>query len=120
MYGFGANNTNTICFPCNFNYEKPQLPGVKGLLDAYHYALNAIEPGYSALAADALETVLDVATEQEQNQYQVTVLLTHGDVCDLSNCMAACKKYQHAACSLIIIGLGTGNFDKLKLLAKVN
>lgn len=123
-FGFGAELPGnpgfaSSCFPLSLGQD-PMCQGVNGILEAYKRALHSVRFSGPTNFAPLIETVSRKAkqrinTQTDQN-YDVLLILTDGVVSDFELTVDRIIAASHMPLSIIIIGIGTRNFRKMKEL----
>lgn len=123
-FGFGAElpgnpGFTSSCFPLSLGQD-PMCQGVNGILEAYRRALHSVRFSGPTNFAPLIETVSRKAkqrinTQTDQN-YDVLLILTDGVVSDFELTVDRIIAASHMPLSIIIVGIGTRNFRKMKEL----
>lgn len=133
-YGFGANlpprYNVSHCFPVTEQeLGDPFCDGVDGLVRAYKSTLNRIQLYGPTIFSEILRTVgvivsrrAEAAVRAGNNSlaYTVLLILTDGVISDYEATMAELIKLSALPLSIVVIGIGTENFDKMKSLDSSN
>lgn len=123
-FGFGAElpgnpGFTSSCFPLSLGQD-PMCQGANGILEGYKRALHSVRFSGPTNFAPLIETVSRKAkqrinTQTDQN-YDVLLILTDGVVSDFELTVDRIIAASHMPLSIIIIGIGTRNFRKMKEL----
>ena len=114
-FGFGAKIRGKIShdFPLNFSQD-PHCCGIQGVLDAYQQAVNKIEFFGPTNFSPIINKVAGYAEEQGHfEKYHILMILTDGMISDMSLTKKALIRASRLPMSVIIIGVGNGNFDSM-------
>ncbi|CAD8133561.1 unnamed protein product [Paramecium octaurelia] len=127
VYGFGCKpkmnliNTNKTLssFALNDNPEDPEVIGLDGIVQCYIKQLpNLCFDGPGQLLP-SLKIAMDMAYQlklQDSDKYQILLIFTHGQVSDMKEFTNELIAFSNLPLSIIIIGIGDGNFDELEIL----
>lgn len=120
-FGFGAQlPTGQVshCFPLNFNPAQPECVGIAGILDAYVRSLQSVALSGPTCFAPVIRAAAQHARTRAGPRLQYTILLivTDGEITDQADTIDAIVESSTAALSIIIVGVGTANFDKMNVL----
>ena len=128
VYGFGAKTrfpghgksiqTNHF-FPCSGDMQNCAGEGVPGIFRLYNYALSNVElSGPTYFAPTIKEVVQFTKAKESRNPYNYTVLLilTDGCIHDMGETIHSIVGASTLPLSIIIIGVGDENFDKMEAL----
>lgn len=124
-FGFGAilpgapGYTNS-CFNLSLG-PSPVCRGLQGILEAYVTALKTVKLSGPTNFAPLIDTVAKTATQRLQTQtdqnYDILLILTDGVVSDFELTVDQIISASHKApLSIIIVGIGNRNFDKMREL----
>ena len=121
VYGFGAafNNATHHCFPLTFDLSNPEVEGVEGICGVYRTALSCVTLSGPTYFAEVLNTVAELASlhaSQVDQKYFVLLLLTDGVVNDMDASIDAIVRASALPLSIIIVGVGTTNFEDMHVL----
>ncbi|KAJ5077291.1 copine [Anaeramoeba ignava] len=124
VFGFGAKVGGQVshCFPLNGNPQNPYVPGVQGILQAYHNAF--YWPGFTLWGptnfAPIINSVAQIArgyTQMQNNQkYFVLLFLTDGEITDFELTKKAIVDAADLPISIVIVGVGSGEFKQMEIL----
>ncbi|KAJ6234835.1 copine [Anaeramoeba flamelloides] len=123
-FGFGAkiNGKVSHCFPLNGNTNNPQVQGVRGILQAYNNVFNW--PSFSLWGptnfAPIINSVAGIVRNSLKNsneqKYFVLLFITDGEISDMSLTKKAIVEASNLPISIVIVGVGPANFDKMEEL----
>lgn len=127
MYGFGGkpkfHNLTSLktmhCFPMNGKVEDPYCEGLAGIMEAYSHALKHVILDGPTLFAPMITKVMDICKQSKRdqdNQYYILLLLTDGEINDMERTKTAIVDSSHLPLSIIIIGIGNADFEKMDIL----
>ena len=127
VWGYGAKvdgaHSASHCFPLNLSgeYGNPEVVGVPGVLAAYEAAIRS---GRVKLSGPTnLSEIIDTATamaigdgeiSQANQQYSILMILTDGIITDMAKTTDAIVRAARYGLSIIIIGIGSANFDLME------
>lgn len=121
-YGFGAKvppeGKVSHDFFLRFDSDDPDCKGVHGIMDAYRKALDVVIPDGPTNFAPVVQRVASEAKGHVKggNDYHILLIITDGVIQDMS---ATTEAIVNAAClplSIIIVGVGEENFEKMNIL----
>jgi hypothetical protein len=120
VFGFGANIGGTVnhCFPCNLTQD-PEVYGVEGIIDAYKLALSRVKldgPTYFSPCIKSMTNSVKQSMEGKINSYYIFIILTDGDIHDMSETRDAIYEASLLPISFIIIGIGESQFENMVVL----
>jgi hypothetical protein len=121
VFGFGAVYDRAIqhCFPLTFSDEADAVQGIEGIISAYRYALENLEFGDTTKFSKVITKATERARSAYQNHRAYTILLIITDGVlggDLQDTIDAIVEANDAPLSIVIVGVGSENFDGMKLL----
>ncbi|XP_065898751.1 copine-9-like [Dysidea avara] len=121
-FGFGARAPQfggvSHCFPLNFNFEQPEVRGVQGILDAYHYTVSAVEFYGPTNFSTIMDKTMEYATHPTQNSqhYQILLIITDGVITDMEPTVDRIVKASTLPLSIVIVGVGGADFSAMEIL----
>ena len=99
------------CFHLN-GVENPEWDGLKGLLDAYNFSLANVKLYGPTFFAPLLETFIAYVQSNLGNPlYHVLLILTDGDIHDMSKTKDLIVAASGMPISIIIVGIGEDDFE---------
>lgn len=120
VWGFGAviNGRVDHCFPLNFNAHNPEVPGVQGIADAYHHALDANVLQFSGptLFQTILQNAMQIASQPgdpNRVNYYILLILTDGVINDMRQSIDAIVQASNLPLSIVIVGIGDADFSDM-------
>ncbi|CAK75399.1 unnamed protein product (macronuclear) [Paramecium tetraurelia] len=127
VYGFGCKpkmnliNTNKTLssFALNDNPKDPEVIGLDGIVQCYIKQLPHLCFDGPAKLTPSLKIAMDMAHQlklQDSDKYQILLIFTNGQVGDMKEFINEVNAQQNLPLSIIIIGIGDGNFDELSAL----
>ena len=125
MYGFGAQpkfpgyTKDTVKHSFKLSGKKgvAEVPGLQGIMDTYKNALKHVELFGPTLFAPIIKKAKKIAKKTEgRDIYTVLLIITDGANEDMAETIDAIVDAQNLPLSIIIIGVGNGNFDNMKKL----
>ena len=123
VLGFGAKYSGQInhCFRCGPNDE---VQGVKGVLDAYDSVFKSglVMSGptvftevIESAAARAMSS-MEAAQRRGQQTYTILLIVTDGEVSDVSATAQCLDNVSNAPLSVVIVGVGNADFSGMRFL----
>ena len=118
VYGFGAitNRNNPVpnmCFNINFN-ENPEIYTIDNVIKHYHNCLKILSLSEPIQFCPVIRKEIEMITgENNLLIYHVLMILTSGSLTDLDETIDAVIEASYLPFSLIIIGIGNGDFTKM-------
>ena len=127
VYGFGGkpkfqnfySPQVSHCFPCNGNPNSPDVYGLQGIMNCYKYALQNVELAGPTLFAPLITETMKMAVENKQKGsqvYTILLILTDGEIHDMENTINCLIQSAKLPLSIIIVGIGNGDFGKMEIL----
>lgn len=115
---FGNQTTTQHCFPLTFDNEKPCVKGLDGILDVYQNALSQVCLSGPTLFAPIIRYANQLAVQsfQESKTYTILLILTDGIINDMQDTCDAIVEAGRLPLSIIIVGVGNANFNKMDIL----
>lgn len=120
--GFGGKIGDTVSFEfaLNGNPSNPYCAGVQGVVEAYHKALTAVQLWGPTNFAPIIKHVANFAEQAVKDpkgqQYFILLMLTDGAISDMGATKQAIIAASHLPMSIIIVGVGSANFDAMNEL----
>ena len=118
-FGFGGIpryagvNSVSHCFHLS-GVDYPEVQGVQGILEAYQFSLLQWGLYGPTMFSPWLRYTVDMIKEKlDQKIYHIYVILTDGDIHDMPLTKDIIVEGSEYPLSIIIIGLGEHNFDKM-------
>lgn len=91
--------------------QNPRCKGVQGVLDAYNDALKRVTPSEPSELSSSLNYIVDLAKNFEQSsKYYIVIVLTDGKLDYGLSTIETLVKTSSAAMSVILVGIGDGDF----------
>eukprot|EP00055_Hartaetosiga_balthica_P000634 m.137110 g.137110 ORF g.137110 m.137110 type:complete len:524 (-) comp11269_c0_seq1:136-1707(-) len=122
-FGFGLKFKGSVSFihPLNGNMSAPFCQGTQGLVDAYRACLYNIELWGPTNMAPMINHIASMAKGNIGNKkYSVLLIITDGEISDLGATKSAIIEASGLPMSIIIIGVGSANFDAMDALDSDN
>ncbi|KAL9655975.1 hypothetical protein ABK040_007596 [Willaertia magna] len=129
-FGFGAklNTTGQVshCFALDGNPEYPYCSGVEGILASYKQAISNVQlygpTNFQPTIGTAVSLCKSSAMEQsQQNQkYYILLIITDGEISDLSETITEIVNASHYPLSIVIVGVGSADFSSMDRLDSDN
>jgi len=124
-YGYGGSMPDgsvSHCFALNGNPANPEVPGVQGLLDAYHMALSNVGLSGPTNFAQIIHQTGDIVRMNTQNpaqqKYFILLIITDGGITDMGPTMGEIIEAANTLpLSIVIVGVGSSpEFKSMELL----
>ncbi|KAJ6253473.1 copine [Anaeramoeba flamelloides] len=123
VYGFGCKIPPSWqvshCFPCNFNYENPEVKGVSGVLQSYQFALSNIRLHGPTLFAPVIRVASQFASQnvtQEDQQFFILLIITDGVINDMEATIDCIVEASTLPLAIVIVGVGNADFEAMDVL----
>ena len=127
VYGFGGippNNNGKVSHIFNINFEKePEIKGFDQIIPTYKKSLKQIKLGNPCYFAPLLKSVYnrikknyEINNPEYINHYFILMILTNGIVNDLKETIDILIDCSYIPLSVIIIGIGDGDFSNMDKL----
>jgi Copine len=122
VLGFGAKDGGVLnhCFQVG---NVAELNGLNNVLQAYRQALKCITMSRPTVFSEVIDHTANVARESQREaagrgkqSYRVLLILTDGVVSDLDQTKISLLNASDAPLSVVIVGIGNSNFDKMQEL----
>lgn len=120
VFGYGASlqgQNVSHCFPISGNSDNPNVYTINGVIQAYKEILGKIDlagPTYFApLINEFISIVKKSLTPENPMQYFILMILTDGQNHDMEDTKDAVVNASLLPISIIIIGIGNGNFGNM-------
>ena len=123
VYGFGAmiNSTNkreaSMCFNLNFE-DNPDIHTIDNVLKIYYDCIKKDKLTFSGPTefAPLIKTVISRINTKNLFEYHILMILTDGVIDDLQQMIDALVEASFFPLSVIIIGIGNADFQKMEIL----
>eukprot|EP01120_Amphizonella_sp_Union-15-10_P003906 TRINITY_DN1435_c0_g1_i1.p1 TRINITY_DN1435_c0_g1~~TRINITY_DN1435_c0_g1_i1.p1 ORF type:complete len:384 (+),score=83.86 TRINITY_DN1435_c0_g1_i1:34-1152(+) len=126
VYGFGAklhNGSVSHCFSLNqlLGGSSDEVFGVKGILDVYHRSLDVVKlhgpTNFSTIIQKAASLAENFdSTKHDLQRYTILLIITDGEISDLSATVDIIIRASHLPMSIVIVGVGNANFGMMEEL----
>ena len=120
VYGFGGyfNKKVNMCFPLTFDEDNVEVHGLDGILDAYQNSLTKVKLYGPTNFSPVIERATRIAVQsfEESKTYTILLILTDGCICDMPKTIDAIVEASDKPISIIIIGVGSGDFSNMDTL----
>jgi copine 5/8/9 len=107
------------CFPLSLQNDQLEVDGLDGLLKSYKEALRGVTLSGPSKLSSIIKTTMKTASEPvtAKNQYYIILLiLTDGEIEDMKESIDAIIEASKLPMSIIIVGIGDGNFANMHKL----
>jgi hypothetical protein len=121
VYGYGAilpNTTNDVnhCFPLTLNQD-PNIHLIDGVLEQYRNVMPHLSfSGPTYFAPLINQCLYNIKNGGNPAVYHILLILTDGMINDMNETIAALVEGSFLPMSVIIVGVGTGDFGNMDLL----
>ena len=127
VYGFGGippNNNGKVSHIFNINFEdEPEIKGFDQIIPTYKKSLKQIKLGDPCFFAPLLKSVYkrikdnyEINNPEYINHYFILMILTNGIINDLNETIDILIDCSYIPLSVIIIGIGDGDFSNMDKL----
>ncbi|PAA82109.1 hypothetical protein BOX15_Mlig017750g6, partial [Macrostomum lignano] len=104
-------------WPLNGDSANPFCQGAAGVLEAYRHCLEEVRLSGPTHFAPVIKHVSRLAlNHQDGSRYYVLLILTDGTIDDWTECKRAVIEASYLPVSIIVVGIGSGNFTEMELL----
>ena len=117
-YGFGANinNTPTPIFNLSLTAD-PNVHLIENIIQEYHKALTTVSLWGPTNFGPIIRTTNNIIkAENDKLKYHILMILTDGMIDDVDNTINELVNSSFLPLSVIIIGVGSANFDAMNVL----
>ncbi|XGW30842.1 hypothetical protein V3C99_009645, partial [Haemonchus contortus] len=122
-FGFGAILPPQTCvspiFSLNFD-ANPSVVGVRGVMEAYRYALNRVTlygpTNFKPVIQEVAKKASRISSKTDGSRYQVLLIITDGAISDLAATKTAIIAASSLPLSIIIVGVGNDEFENMNEL----
>lgn len=121
--GFGAElpPRNQVSFKFSLSgSEDPHVIGVQGILEAYKRCLSSVTmsgpTNFSPVIQHSIELTRSRPATHSEQHYDVLLIITDGVITDFTKTIDAIIEASSLAMSIIIVGVGNQNFEKMRIL----
>jgi len=98
----------------NGNPTQPEIIGVENIIKTYKATLPSIELSGPTYFAPLLREFENYCKQfNGSTVYQILLLLTDGQICDMPQTKAAIVDLSALPCSIIIVGVGNADFSSM-------
>ncbi|KAG0327099.1 hypothetical protein BGZ99_008314 [Dissophora globulifera] len=118
VYGFGGhvNGGTHHAFPLNGNPNSPEVHAVEGILESYWHAHSFVALSGPTNFSPVITEATRLAKGRGAGSYMILLILTDGMITDLDATLRAINEASNAPLSIIIVGVGSANFQLMSLL----
>ena len=125
FYGFGGIpkymglTSVNHCFPLTGNVAAPDIFGIQNVMGAYAQTLSTIELYGPTLFGPVLTNFLSYVKGIKASGskiYNVLMILTDGEINDMPESRSLIVDLSNEPCSVIIVGVGSANFNSMNVL----
>ncbi|PRP81401.1 hypothetical protein PROFUN_11022 [Planoprotostelium fungivorum] len=120
VFGFGAKveEGKPSCFALNDNQQDPYVTDLMGIIISHIESKGKYEPG-PVLFTPVIEAAGALSSKhntQGVQRYNILLIITEGKIDDLQSTIDAIVKYENTPLSIVIVGLGHGDFEEMNKL----
>ena len=121
IFGFGGepNWTKRVenSFAINKNNQSPYIHTIQNVIKTYHSVLPNIKLAGPRLFQNILRTGISISQSTNPGEiYYVFLILTNGEIFDLSQTISGIIESSYLPISIVIVGVGLSNFENLEPL----
>ena len=116
-HGFQPQET-LHCFPLNGRFDSPEIKGVDGILSTYKQNINGIRMAGPTFFSEVLSNWIDLSKKahalnkvEDLKTYCLLLIITDGTIYDLPESVRLMVEASEYPCSIIIVGVGNGDFS---------
>eukprot|EP00727_Mastigamoeba_balamuthi_P006831 m51a1_g2769 hypothetical protein (805) ;mRNA; f:1013444-1016424 len=118
-FGFGAqlpSGAVSHCFPLSGDASNPAVPGVEGILRAYHAALSNVKLYTPTNLAEIIRNASSLASSASPGAYYVLLVITDGVITDMELTVNAIVEASSLPLSVVVVGVGSEDFKLMEYL----
>eukprot|EP01133_Synstelium_polycarpum_P013426 gene13426-15821_t len=121
-YAFGASiNRGPVshCFPMGLTEDKLFARGVSGVLDTYYQNITSVDfsgPTYFESIIETTYKKYAATSAPGQQKYTILLIITDGEVMDMSCSISAVNRASKYPMSIVIVGVGKADFGSMETL----
>ena len=95
-----------------------EAQGVGGIIEAYQNCISTVQLSGPTIFSQVIQTAAAMArsSPQDGSKYHVLLIITDGEITDMDRTIAAICESSSLNLSILIIGVGSANFDKMDRL----
>eukprot|EP01080_Neovahlkampfia_damariscottae_P006237 gene6237-10243_t len=119
VYGFGAKLPDgklSHCFPCTLDFNNIEVYGVEGILTAYNNAVQKVQFFGPTYFRYVIQSAAYFANRDKGTNYYILLILTDGEITDMSETIDEIVKASNLPLSIIIVGIGNEKFQNMVVL----
>ena len=121
-FGFGAQINGQVehCFALNGDIFHPECNGIEGVIDAYQHAIRNVKLYGPTNFSEILNLIVtyteSLKVSQDNQKYNILLIITDGIISDMPQTIDEIVRGSSMALSIIIVGVGSANFDAMNVL----
>ena len=123
VLGFGATIPHVMpdtshCFAINNNIFDPEIPTLQGVFDTYKEVLNTLSftgPTYFSGILNYVNRMIEYEIKK-QKKYYILLIMTDGIIDDMESTTDEIVRATSLPLSIIIVGIGSADFNNMKVL----
>jgi hypothetical protein len=106
------------CFPLNGKPKDPSIKGLDAVINTYKESLKVVELVGPTYFQHIVKNIVEITKKSNKSEfsYQVFLILTDGKVEDMNETLDALVEASKLPISIIIVGIGSGDFGKMDTL----
>jgi len=114
------SNDTSHCFALNGNIFDPEVDGIEGVEEVYKRAINNVRLSGPTNFAPIMKLVNEMTESmnctQQNQKYNILMIITDGQISDLEATIDQVVYGSELPLSIIIVGVGSANFDAMDQL----
>lgn len=114
------SNDTSHCFALNGNIFDPEVDGIEGVEEVYKRAINNVRLSGPTNFAPIMKLVNEITESmnctQQNQKYNILMIITDGQISDLEATIDQVVYGSELPLSIIIVGVGSANFDAMDQL----
>ena len=119
VFGYGAKLLGSEevnhCFPINFDVD-PNIHTIQNVLLAYRNCVHSIRMFGPTFFAPIIRQTINISKINNKKSYYILMILTDGQINDIEDTINSLVEASYLPISIIIIGIGNGDFQNMELL----
>ncbi|EGG20684.1 hypothetical protein DFA_00545 [Cavenderia fasciculata] len=121
VYGYGGsvNGVTSHCFPFDVIGGKEEAAGIDDVQRVYRENMSKISLSAPTLMEQVLKKAVAAAEAGKVSpipKYTILLIITDGDICDMTETKAQVVKGSHLPLSIVIVGVGSASFYSMNEL----
>jgi len=118
LFGGYVNGETNHCYPLNGNVGDPEVQGLDGIISVYRSAIKRYDLSGPTYFHHVIQNASIMAERSwnESKTYTILLILTDGEINDMQETIDCVVDASMKPLSIIIVGIGGANFDKMVIL----